>query len=143
MGIRKAKASDALAIQNLLKQLGYDQTELFLDEKLEKLLNDSDEELAVYEFENIIIGFISIHIIPQIALQGDFARISYFSIDNGYRSQGIGREMEEYCEAYALNRGCDRIEVHCHSRRTDAHRFYERQGYEESPKYFMKRLSGC
>ena len=36
-------------------------------------------------------------------------------------------------------RGCDRIEVHCHERRVDAHRFYYRQGYEESPKYLMKR----
>jgi hypothetical protein len=29
-------------------------------------------------------------------------------------------------------------EVHCHSRRTVAHQFYERQGYHESPKYFVK-----
>jgi GNAT superfamily N-acetyltransferase len=50
--------------------------------------------------------------------------------------------MEEYVVMLAKERGCDRIEVHCHSRRTDAHRFYSRQGYEESPKYLMKRLTG-
>lgn len=142
MGIRKAMMGDKLAIQNLLNQLGYDNTEVFLKEKLEMLLKHPDEELLVYEQENKVIGLMSIHIIPQIALRGDFARISYFSIDSGFRSQRIGLEMEAYCEAYAVKRGCDRIEVHCHSRRTDAHRFYRRQGYEESPKYFMKKISG-
>jgi hypothetical protein len=31
-------------------------------------------------------------------------------------------------------------EVHCHSRRTDAHGSYARRRYEESPKYFVKKL---
>jgi GNAT superfamily N-acetyltransferase len=48
--------------------------------------------------------------------------------------------METHVSTLARERSCDRIEVHCHSRRTDAHRFYERQGYEESPKYFTKSL---
>ena len=34
--------------------------------------------------------------------------------------------------------GGDRMEVHCHSKRTNAHSFYARRGYEESPKYFLK-----
>jgi hypothetical protein len=33
------------------------------------------------------------------------------------------------------------MEVHCHSRRSEAHRFYARQGYIESPKYLMKMLT--
>ena len=54
------------------------------------------------------------------------------------RGSGVGRALEEAAAALALGRGCDRIEVHCHERRADAHRFYYRQGYEESPKYLMK-----
>ncbi|WZB65004.1 GNAT family N-acetyltransferase [Achromobacter xylosoxidans] len=52
--------------------------------------------------------------------------------------QRRGRALEEAAEALARARGCDRIEVHCHERRVDAHRFYHRQGYAESPKYLMK-----
>jgi hypothetical protein len=48
--------------------------------------------------------------------------------------------MEAYCEQLARERGCDRMEVHCHSRRVRAHAFYGRQGYEESPKYLIKKL---
>ena len=42
----------------------------------------------------------------------------------------------------AVKRGCDRIELHCHARRTNAHGFYARLGYTESPKYFVKSLRG-
>jgi GNAT superfamily N-acetyltransferase len=87
-----------------------------------------------------ILGFLSLHFIPQIALQGDFARISYFAVDESTRGKGVGKEMEEYCTRLARERGCHLIEVHCHTRRVRAHDFYFRQGYAESPKYLVKRL---
>ena len=140
MSIRPAQLSDGPAIEQLLDQLGYTGTEGFLPEKLRRMLADPDERLLVYETMAGVVAFISVHFIPQIAVAGDFARISYFSVDDSVRGQGIGREMEEYVAMLAKERGCDRIEVHCHSRREDAHRFYFRQGYEEEPKYLMKRL---
>ncbi|PAD65933.1 hypothetical protein CHH83_26640 [Bacillus sp. 7586-K] len=87
-----------------------------------------------------VIALISIHFIPQITIKGDFARISYFAVDTNVRGKGIGRKIEEYCTDLAIKRNCDRTYVHCHSRRTDAHRFYMRQGFTESPKYFIKML---
>lgn len=66
--------------------------------------------------------------------------ISYLVVDSTIRSKGIGKELEEFATASARKRGCDRIQVHCHSRRIDAHRFYERQGFKEAPKYFSKML---
>jgi len=141
MGIRKAKLDDWKQISSLLNQLDYPNTEKFIKDKLETLLLDNNEELVVYEENQEVIAFISIHFIPQIAVKGDFARISYFAVDSSIRSKGIGRMLEEYCTELATKRKCDRIEVHCHSRRTDAHRFYERQGFTESPKYFIKLLS--
>jgi GNAT superfamily N-acetyltransferase len=140
MGIRKADVDDWKQISLLLNQLDYQDTEPFLKVKIEKLLMDTNEELLVFEEEKKVIALISIHFIPQLAVKGDFARISYFAVDTNIRSKGIGRKIEEYCTDLAIKRNCDRIEVHCHSRRTDAHRFYIRQGYTESPKYFIKML---
>ena len=124
----------------LLNQLGYPGTEGFLDRRIKALAGDPDEELVVGEENGEVLAVLSIHFIPQLAVLGPFARISYFCIDGDHRGKGMGRELEEYCEAVARQRGCDRIELHCHSRRTDAHRFYQQQGYEESPKYLMKKL---
>ena len=100
-----------------------------------------EEEGEKEDFKSLkILAFISLHFIPQIALEGEFARISYFSVDQDARSKGIGRQLEEHCAVLARERGCDRMEVHCHIRRIDAHDFYFRQGYQESPEYLIKRL---
>lgn len=140
MGIRGAVTGDWKSISVLLNQLGYPDTERFIKDKLEKMLAHPDEEILVYERDGVVAAFVSLHYIPQIGFAGDIARISYFAVDEPVRSKGIGKEIEEYCIEVARRRGCDRIEVHCHARRVDAHRFYERQGYQESPKYFVKEI---
>ncbi|MBU2700133.1 N-acetylglutamate synthase-like GNAT family acetyltransferase [Sporomusaceae bacterium BoRhaA] len=117
MGIRNAEITDWKDIQGLLKQLDYSDTDSFLQDKIKTLLNHPDERLLVYECDGKVVALISIHFIPQLALKGDFARISYFAVDNEIRSKGIGRELEEYCVSLAKDRKCDRIEVHCYSRR--------------------------
>jgi len=87
-----------------------------------------------------VVGFIAFDFIPQLTTRGDFARISCFAVDENVRGKGIGNMLEEHFTKLAIERKCDRIEVHCHLRRVGAHRFYERQGYTESPKYFIKML---
>ncbi|RIX52198.1 GNAT family N-acetyltransferase [Paenibacillus nanensis] len=139
--MRQAKLEDWKEISELLVQLGYPDTESFIKENIKRLLEHPDEELLIYEDEGRIAACISIHYIPQLALKGDIASISYLVVDTTARSKGIGRKIEEYVTASAKKRGVDRIQVHCHSRRTDAHRFYTRQGYTEVPKYFAKMLN--
>ncbi|HTI91567.1 MAG TPA: GNAT family N-acetyltransferase [Puia sp.] len=138
--IRLAQHNDWSAIVRLLDQLDYPDTAKFMETRLAQLLNDPAEVLLVWEDGPHILGFLSLHFIPQIALESDFARISYFSIDETARSKGIGRAMEEHATQLAREKGCGLIEVHCHTRREKAHAFYFRQGYEESPKYLIKRL---
>jgi len=140
MRIREAKPDDCAAISELLGQLGYPGTELFIKEKFEQLEKHTDEVMLVYEIEGKVIAFVSMHFIPQIGLKGDFARISYLVVDKAYRNRGIGGEIESYCFQLAKDRKCDRIEVQSHAKRRMSHRFYYRQGYEESPKYFIKMI---
>ena len=140
MEIRPATLADAHKIADLLTQLGYPGTEPFIRGKIRELTGHPEGDLAVAVKGEEVLGFISIHFIPQLGLAGSFARISYMCVDENARGQGIGGRLEEHCERLARQRGCDRIEVHCHSRRKRAHIFYQRQGYEESPKYLMKKL---
>ncbi|KQN97074.1 GNAT family N-acetyltransferase [Paenibacillus sp. Leaf72] len=138
--IRVAKLEDRKDIAKLLAQLGYPDTEFFIKKNMERLLTDPNEELMVYEDEGHVIACISLHYIPQLGIRGDIASISYLVVDSSIRSKGIGKELEEFASASARKRGCDSIQVHCHSRRIDAHKFYERQGFKEAPKYFSKML---
>ncbi len=138
--IREAAVQDAEVLENLLAQLGYPDTAVFLKERIQTLLNHPDASLAVYETDGRVVALLCLHVIPQIALLGSFLRISYFVVDETMRSAHIGSALEAYALEIAREKGCDRIEVHCHERRTDAHRFYARCGYVESPKYFVKNL---
>jgi GNAT superfamily N-acetyltransferase len=155
MSIRSATLGDWEGISRLLTQLEYPGTAGFIRSRLERLLNDPAETLLVWAeppappeppapaepaAPSAILGFLSLHFIPQIALRGDFARISYFAVDDTTRSHGIGRRLEETATRLARERGCVLMEVHCHIRRTRAHEFYGRQGWIESPKYLIKKL---
>src|SRR4051794_10899203 len=104
MGIRKAKIEDWKAINELLNQLDYPDTETYIKDNIEILLAHPDEELLVYEDDGKVLAFISLHFIPQLAVKGDFARISYFAVDTTIRSKGIGRLIEEFCTDLANKR---------------------------------------
>jgi len=138
--IRLAQAADAFGISRLLTQLEYPGTESFVASRLATLLADPAETFLVWAEGEQILAFLSLHFIPQIAVKGDFARISYFAVDETVRSHGIGAQLEAEATRLAKEKGCALLEVHCHTRRTRAHEFYARQGYEESPKYLIKRL---
>lgn len=141
MTIMRAQVEDYKEISVLLEQLGYNDTELFLQDKIRESLVNSTEEILVYKIENKVVALLSINFIPQLALKGCFARISYFVVDEEHRNNGIGTEMEEYCVNLAKLKSCDRIEVHCNSKRIKSHQFYHKLGYIESPKYFIKSLN--
>ncbi|WP_243078358.1 GNAT family N-acetyltransferase [Pantoea sp. MQR6] len=140
MNIRQAQAKDSFALSALLAELGYGGTESFIDQRLAQLITHPNEMLLVAEHGTQVLGFLSMHFIPQLALAGDFARISYFCIAEGERSKGVGQQLIQHAEAMASQRGCDRMEVHCHVSRLKANQFYAREGYEESPSYHVKDL---
>ena len=139
MRIRDAEIKDAAAIAALLGELGYPGTEDFAPTRSRASSRIRTRLLVAQAGDGGVLGFIGLHFIVQLALPGDFCRITYFCVGEAARGLGVGRELEETAARLARERGCDRIEVHCHERRVDAHRFYYRQGYEESPKYLMKR----
>ena len=140
MNIRIARQEDAARISSLLSQLGHPMPESKLFDKIARLLSHPDHLLVVYA-KHEVSAVMSVHFIPQLARDGDLAIVSYLVVDETSRSNGVGRALEEYCVAAAIERNCDRVEIHCNIRRTDAHRFYERQGYQEERKHFRKIIT--
>ena len=67
-------------------------------------------------------------------------RISMMVVDESLRSQGIGAVLVAAAEEALAAQGCYMVEVTSHVRRTDAHRFYERIGYERTSVRLAKEL---
>ena len=140
MKIRKATSDDLAAIRELLRDLDYPCSLELLERRVTQMSEDKAEDLLVAEDGGKVLGVVSIHYIPQLPLEGDFARISYFCVHPTARGQGVGKTIEQEACRRAQSRGCDRLELHCHSRRASAQSFYLAQGYMESPKYFVKHI---
>ena len=140
MEIRKAYATDAPVIKELLEQLGYPTAEGFLEKRLEDLSSHPDHTDVVFVGENKVLGFLSMHFIPQIAFDASYAVISYLVVEETSRSFGIGKKLEDYADERAREKGCRRLFLHSNIKRTDAHRFYLKQGYQEYNKAFVKYL---
>ncbi len=141
MAIRNAWIADCEVIRELLNQLGYSQPVEIIKEKLDKLISNPEDEVYVYEENNTVLGFITAHFSVQLAFEGDFCEIGYLVVDENVRSKGVGKQLEEYVTQVAQRKGCSRIMVFSMSYRTDAHRFYERQGYHQIEKFLEKVLS--
>ena len=141
VNIRSAKLEDNQEICDLHKQMVYPQPLTLIEEKFEILNNDSNSQILVAEERGRICGFLSLYFIPQIALQGDFAKVCYLCVDENMRSKGVGHLLVQEAEQLARRRGCDRMELHSGMQRPLAHQFYLREGYVEAPKYFRKALN--
>lgn len=140
--VREANHGDAAAITRLLADLGYPGAGAFIDRRLAQQMNHDDACLLVAQGDDgQVLGFISLHFIAQLALAGDFCRISYLCVDTAASRLGVGALLERAAEDRARARGCDRMELHCDTRREGAHRFYARLGYEDAPKYFRRSLN--
>ena len=140
MKIRNATYHDAPAIKILLEALGYKTNTILLIGQLENLFGQKDHQVIVFELDNVAVGFISVHFLPQLGFGGEVAIISYLSVDETFKDKGIAAALEDYVTRLAFNRNCDRIQVHCSDWRTPAHKFYEQQGYQKYPQYYTKRL---
>jgi GNAT superfamily N-acetyltransferase len=138
--IRTATVADAEGIARLLQVLGYPETQAFLAARIAQLVAHADAVLWVAVADEALVGVMSLHFIPQLALAGDICRISYFCVAQSGRGLGTGALLESQAVTVARQRGCDRMELHCNAHRVDAHRFYYRQGYVDSPKYLLKTL---
>lgn len=59
-------------------------------------------------------------------------RISMLVVDAKLRNRGIGEALVRAAEHALVASGCQIVEVTSNNARTDAHRFYERLGYERT-----------
>ena len=63
-----------------------------------------------------------------------------FVTDEKHRARGYGKMMLEYLEDYAKMAMCQTLVLSSGFQREDAHRFYEKNGFEKKSFVFLKAL---
>ena len=97
--------------------------------------------VLVAELDGDVVGTVQMVIFRHLQEQGRrCAELESMHVHPDYRSHGVGGVLLAAAEEYAQAAGCYRIQFTSNKLRTDAHRFYERRGYEPSHVGFKRRL---
>ena len=87
-----------------------------------------------------VAGVLNLRFEAQLHHGGRIAEILEFAVGGTSRGRGIGSALLRQGCRRAGQRGCMQIEAACHQRRTDAHRFYIREGLSQEHFKFSKAL---
>lgn len=127
MQFRSASPKDAPALADLTTQLGYPVTTDEMGERLAAVLA-ADGALLLAEGGDRVVGWVHVRIVPL--LTGSHAEIDGLVVDEAHRGRRIGAALLREAEEWAVERGASRMVVRSNVVREQAHRFYERLGYE-------------
>jgi GNAT superfamily N-acetyltransferase len=123
-------------------QLGYPSREDEMTVRLRDILPRNDYFVAVAILEGQVVGVVAAMMGVYIEMNGRYGRVTALSVAEDHRGQGIGALLLAHAESWIRARGAAAGIVNCSTRRADAHRFYEREGYRVTGLRFHKRLQG-
>jgi GNAT superfamily N-acetyltransferase len=72
---------------------------------------------------------------------GRFLYVDDLVTHPGHRSKGHGATLLSWLEERAALEGCDQMHLDSGIQRTEAHRFYEREGMTMTSLHFVARIS--
>ena len=99
-----------------------------------------DDEIWVGERDGQVVATLQLTILSGLSRNGmRRALVEAVRVSAGMRGLGIGARLMQVAMDRARERGCGTIQLTSDLRRTDAHRFYARLGFEAS-HVGMKRM---
>lgn len=131
--IRRAEQKDKIEIYELICLLEDIRIppDLF-DPIFEKNLADSSIFYFVSEHDLKITGFMSLHIQHLLHHWGKVAEIQELCVQTDDRNKGTGKMLLETAIKTAKENGCELIELAANNKRTKAHGFYSKNGFNNS-----------
>lgn len=130
---RRSESRDCQSVYSLICEL---EACVFDYEKFEAIYENQQKSGQYYclvsESEGTVVGVLNLRFEDQLHHAARVAEIMEFLVRPQYRSRGIGKEMLGLAGKIAKDHGCCVMEVTSGQQRTDAHRFYMREGMSNS-----------
>ncbi|MET8640560.1 N-acetyltransferase family protein [Streptomyces sp. NPDC004096] len=108
---------------------------------LERVNGDPNQHLVVAVRDGRIVGTLQLSIIPGLSRRGATRSIvEAVRIHAEERGSGLGTQLLEWAIDESRRQNCQLVQLTSDVSRTDAHRFYERLGFEASHMGFKLAL---
>lgn len=139
--VRMCRTDDAEQICMIIRdELGY--TDITADKvlsSLQKIIGSDDYFTLVAEDNGEICGFISA--VREISLEsGEYCRILALAVKKEHQRQRLGTTLITLVESKARSEGAELVTLSSQFKRTEAHEFYEKLGYEKTSYTFKKKF---
>lgn len=131
--IRRASAADREVIYEMI--CGLENTLLDrpgFDAAFDRNIASHNITYFLAEQEGRPVGMVSCHIQPLLHHAALVSEIQEMYVEPAYRSQKIGNALMEHVTAFAKGEGAIQMEVTSRATREQAHRFYQREGFQKS-----------
>lgn len=96
------------------------------------MLSSASHLLLVAEKEGQIVGLLHLRMEFQLHHCGTVAEIMELIVSHEVRSKGIGAALLKAAREQAIQHHCIQFEVTSNQKRKQAHRFYQREGLEQT-----------
>ncbi|MET9957277.1 GNAT family N-acetyltransferase [Streptomyces sp. NPDC006339] len=107
----------------------------------DRLAPDPNQHLVVAERAGRVVGTLQLTVIPGLSRRGTTRSIiEGVRIHAEERGSGLGTRLIEWAVEESRAHGCRLVQLTSDVTRTDAHRFYERLGFEPSHVGFKLTL---
>ncbi|OQD53369.1 GNAT family N-acetyltransferase [Streptomyces phaeoluteigriseus] len=108
---------------------------------LERISADPNQRLVVAVCEGRVVGTLQLTIVPGLSRRGATRSIiEGVRVHADERGSGLGTRFIEWAIEESRRENCRLVQLTSDSTRTDAHRFYERLGFEASHVGFKLQL---
>lgn len=102
---------------------------------------DPDQMLAVMTDGDTVIGTLQLTFVRGLSRKGALrGQIEAVRIAAGRRGAGLGQELIQWAVEECGRRGCAMVQLTTDRSRKDAHRFYDRLGFEATHLGYKKTL---
>lgn len=107
----------------------------------ERLARDPNQHVIVAVSSGRIVGTLQLTVIPGLSRRGATRSIiEGVRVHSEERGSGLGSQLIEWAVEESRRQGCQLVQLTSDATRTDAHRFYERLGFEASHLGFKMSL---
>jgi GNAT superfamily N-acetyltransferase len=96
--------------------------------RLRRAASDGDAVVLVARADGAVVGICTTYLDFESVRFGRRAWVEDLAVDPQRRSLGIGKRLLDAAKDWARERGATHLELDSSHARTDAHRFYEREG---------------